>query len=85
MKNLAFAKIGKSIKFKSHYSPIGGDNEPSAIFKALVNNNPDKTFYLVGRSDYEKLSELERIEMFPYSNVVNCYKKCGSVVDKKII
>jgi len=82
MKNIAFAKIGKSIKFKTAYSPIGGDNEAPSVFKALVNHNPDKTFYLVGRSDYEKLNEYERCQMFPYNNIVNCYKDCGSVVDK---
>lgn len=82
MKKIGFAKIGKSIKFISNYSPIGGDNEPSAILIALANNNPDKTFYIIGRSDFSRLDEYERIKIFPYDNVIDCYKNSGSVVDK---
>lgn len=71
---IAFAKIGKSIKFNSHYSPIGGDNEAPAVFKALANNNPDQTFYLIGRSDFATLSQSQRAEMFPYGNVFDCWE-----------
>ena len=74
MKNIAFAKIGKSIKFKTSYSPIGGDNEAPNILVSLANNNPDKTFYIVGRSDFSKLNEFERISLFPYDNVIDCMK-----------
>ena len=75
MNNFAFAKIGKSIKFlKNRYSPIGGDNEPSCVLRALANHNPDKTFYLVGRSDFSKLSDNERFDLFPYDNVIDIWK-----------
>lgn len=74
MKHIAFAKIGKSIKFTGSFSPTGGDNEPSAILKALANNNPDVTYYIVGRSDFKRLSESERTEMFPYGNVVDIWE-----------
>lgn len=74
MNNIAFAKIGKSIKFlKNNYSPIGGDNEPSCVLRALANHNPDKTFYLIGRSDFSKLDEVQRLKLFPYDNVVDVW------------
>lgn len=77
--NIAYAKIGKAIKFKSKFTPGGGDNETSAVIKALANNNPQDTFYIIGRSDFNKLSEVERLDIFPYDNVVNAVTK--SVTD----
>ena len=74
--NIAFAKIGKSVKFKSPFSPVGGDNEAPAVMRAMANNNPDKKFYIVGRSDFDKLTESERIKMFPYDNVINVWSAC---------
>ena len=67
MKNIAFAKIGKSVKFKTNnYSPVGGDNEASCVLRALANNNPDKTFYVVGRSDFGTLTENEVINILKH-------------------
>ena len=75
MKNIGFAKIGKSVKFKrTRFSPIGGDNEPSTVLISLANNNPDKTFYIIGRSDFSTLNESEVLELFPYDNVVDIWK-----------
>ena len=74
--NIAFAKIGKSIKFKSKFSCVGGDNEAPAVMRAMANNNPDKKFYIIGRSDFDKLTESERIKMFPYDNVINVWSAC---------
>jgi len=73
--NIGFCKIGKSIKFKGAYSPIGGDNEAPNLLRILANNNPDKTFVLIGKSDFHKLSESERLELFPFDNVVNIMKE----------
>jgi len=75
MKRIAFAKVGKSIKFASAFSPIGGDNEAPAILRALANNNPNITFYIVGRSDFHKLDEIKVHELFPYGNVVDVWGK----------
>jgi len=75
MKNIGFAKIGKSVKFRSNrYSPIGGDNEASCTIRAVANNNPDKTFYILGRSDYSTLTDSEKVEVFPYGNVVDIWE-----------
>lgn len=75
MKNIALAKYGKSIKFDSPYSPVGGDAEAPHTFQALARLNPDKTFYLIGRSDYGRLTSAKRSELFPHDNVVDCYDK----------
>jgi hypothetical protein len=78
MKNIGFCKIGKSVKFRTNkYSPIGGDNEASCTLRALANNNPDKTFYIIGRSDFGTLTDNERIELFPYDNVVDVWEGVG--------
>lgn len=72
--NIAFAKIGKSIKFRRNsYSPVGGDNEPSCILRSLATHNPDKTFYVIGRSDFHKMCESERLDLFPYDNVIDIW------------
>ena len=71
--NIAFAKLGKSIKFKGAFSPHGGDNESLAILLAFANNNPNDTFYIAGKSDYAKLSPGEIEVIFPYNNVINVY------------
>lgn len=78
MMNIGFAKIGKSVKFKSNkYSPIGGDNEASCVLRALANNNPDKKYYIIGRSDFSQLSESDRLELFPYDNVIDVWEGVG--------
>lgn len=69
VKNIAFAKIGKSIKFATPYSPIGGDNEASALLELLANNNPDKVFWIIGRCDLFKVHESKLVEIFKYNNV----------------
>ena len=75
MKNIGFCKIGKSVKFKTNnYSPIGGDNEASCTIRALANRNPDKTFYIIGRSDFSTLTEKEKYSIFPYNNVIDIWK-----------
>ena len=72
--NVAFGKLGKSIKFKGAFSPHGGDNEAPAIIRAMANNNPNVDFYLVGKSDFAKLDANERLDIFPYNNVINIYE-----------
>jgi len=78
MKNIGFCKIGKSVKFKTNkYSPVGGDNEASCTLRSLANNNPDKTFYIIGRSDFGTLNDNEKVELFPYGNVIDVWHGVG--------
>jgi len=86
MKHIAFCKIGKSIKFASAFSPIGGDNEAPSLLRLLANNNPDITFHIVGRSDFYKLSQKERINLFNYDNVVDSFEgKRGAANEDTVI
>ena len=79
--NIAFSKNGKSIKFMSkNFSPTGGDVDAGSMLQILANNNPDHTFYIIGRSEYNRLSEAERVEFFPYGNVIDSTE---NVADKK--
>jgi hypothetical protein len=84
MKNIGFAKVGKSVKFKTNkYSPIGGDNEASCTLRAVANNNPDKTFYIIGRSDFATLTESEKVDLFPYGNVIDVWEGVGLDISQK--
>ena len=70
--NIAFMKLGKSVKFKrKSFGASGGDNEASAFLKILANANPNITFWIIGRSDFEKLDTIEKAAIFPYGNVKN--------------
>ena len=73
MKQVAFCKVGKSVKFNSAYSPIGGDNEAPAMLTLLANNNPDIVFHMVGRSDMYKLTDTAMNHIFPHKNVVDAW------------
>ena len=72
-KQIAFAKLGKSIKFVTAYSPIGGDNEAPSMLRILANNNPDITFHIIGRSDFNRLTDEQRVDLFPYDNVKDAF------------
>lgn len=85
MKHIAFCKIGKSIKFASAFSPIGGDNEAPSLLRLLANNNPDITFHIVGRSDFYKLSQKERVSLFNYDNVVDTFEGKRGAADEDTI
>lgn len=73
MKNIAFAKIGKSILFNHKGSSFGGEIEAPAIIASIANHNPDKTFYLVGKSNFSTLSDIQKRDIFNYDNVVDVW------------
>jgi hypothetical protein len=84
MKNIGFCKVGKSVKFRNtKYSPIGGDNEASCTLRALANNNPDKNFYIIGRSDFATLNDTEKADLFPYDNVIDVWEGVGLDISQK--
>lgn len=74
IKTIAFAKIGKSIKFSSAFSAAGGDNEAPQLLRLLANNNPNKKFVIIGRSDFKKLTEAKKAELFPFNNVIDVFE-----------
>lgn len=80
--NFTFAKIGKSIKFAGKgYTPTGGDNEPECCLTALANNNPNDTFYIIGRSNYKTLSLEEKKIIFPFNNVIDVWSNYSTSDD----
>lgn len=85
VQTIAFAKIGKSIKFVSSFSPDGGDNEPGQLLRLLANNNPDKTFVIVGRSDFKKIDSSTRTKLFPYDNVIDVFGSGKTVIEPGIV
>lgn len=77
MLNVGFAKLGKSIKFRRHvWNTSGGDNEPLALLQSLANNYPENRYYLLGRSDWSKMTHPERRDLFPHGNVIDCWEGC---------
>lgn len=56
--NIAIGKFGRSILFdSSKWAAVGGDNEPSALYRTLAEMNPEHTFYMVGKSDMGRCDE----------------------------
>jgi hypothetical protein len=71
MENILLGKFGKSVKFKkSSWTLKGGDAGIYNLIILLTKNNPDKRFFLCGVSDYNKLTESEKQELFPHNNFV---------------
>ena len=71
---IGIGKIGRVINFTvNRQSPVGGDHEPSCLFRALANNNPDVEFYLVSRNALSRLSQHDYNTLFPYGNVIDVW------------
>ena len=83
MSNIAFAKIGKSIKFNSKYSPTGGCNESPNLLISLAKTNPNNMYYLIGRSDFKKLTDDDKSLLFPNNNVIDVYENAPKLTDRK--
>ena len=83
MSNIAFAKIGKSIKFNSKYSPTGGCNESPNLLISLAKTNPNNMYYLIGRSDFKKLTDDDKTFLFPNNNVIDVYENAPKLTDRK--
>lgn len=71
MENILLGKFGKSVKFKkSSWTLKGGDAGIYNLILLLTRNNPEKRFFLCGVSDYNKLTESQKKELFPNNNFV---------------
>jgi len=81
--NIGIGKLGKSIAFNhKRWGLAGGDAAPSILFTTLAALNPDINFYIIGKSDFLKLTLERRKEIFPNENVFDCWE--GSVKPKGI-
>ncbi len=78
--NIGFGKFGKSIKFNyKTWSLHGGDAAPSILLSALSQKFPEDTFYVLGRSDLDKLDGYTFNEYFPNKNVINVWEDYKSM------
>lgn len=73
--NIAFGKFGKSTLFEQKkWGMIGGDHESSGLLVTLAQLNPNITFYLVGRSDWSRLSPVLKNKICPNKNIVDVWE-----------
>lgn len=74
--NIAIGKIGKVMLF-SHkkWGLGGGDPAVSILYTAVAAMNPDCTFYILGRSDFDVLTDEEKASLFPNNNVIDCWSE----------
>ncbi|HBY65276.1 MAG TPA: hypothetical protein DEG42_02635, partial [Acholeplasmataceae bacterium] len=71
---VGYGKIGKSILFnESLWAAIGGDCEAPAVITSVARYNPDDTFYLIGKSDFSRLSDAKRKEVAPNNNIIDVW------------
>lgn len=73
--NIAIAKMGRTIKFdRSHWGHGAGNNEPGILISALANSNPENNYYIIGKSDFSKLSDDLKNTLFINNNVFDGFK-----------
>lgn len=77
MANVAIFRLGKSIRFKREtigkYAATGA-GEARTLFLTLARLNPQNTYYITGKSDYSRLTEEEKTELFPNKNVIDVWE-----------
>lgn len=84
MANVAVARLGKAIRFRR--KDIGkfafsGAGEARTLFITLAKLNPQNTYYVVGKSDLNRMSEEEKAEIFPNNNVVDIWNDYKDLKD----
>lgn len=76
MANVAIARLGKSIRFRRKdigLYAFSGAGEARTLFLTLARLNPQNTYYIVGKSDYGRLKDEEKAELFPNNNVIDVW------------
>ena len=73
--NIGIGKFGKSILFDSKkWGAIGGDLDAPVMIELIAKRNPQHKFYLLGHSDYSRLSESKKSEVNPNNNIIDCWE-----------
>lgn len=74
-KNVVIGKIGRSIFFdRKKWKAAAGNNEAPLFFSAIAKLNPNHTYYLIGKSDFSRVTQEIRDYWFPHNNVVDVWK-----------
>lgn len=76
MSNIVIARLGKAIRFRRKdigtYAATGA-GEARTLFIILAKLNPQNTYYVIGKSDLNRMSEEEKKEIFPNNNVIDVW------------
>jgi len=71
--NVVIGKIGKSLLFDpKSWGLVGGDSAPAILYTNLANMNPQDNFYIIGKSDFDRLTDSYKERLFPNGNVHYC-------------
>lgn len=74
MLNVVIGKMGRSIYFnRANWKAGAGNNEAPLLFSAIAKLNPKNTYYLIGKSDFGRVSEEIKAEWFPHGNLVDVW------------
>lgn len=75
---IAYGKFGSSILFnEKRWSSHGGCMDAPWMIEALAKCNPNDQFYLIGRSDYSRLSPLMQQKINPHVNIIDPWADYG--------
>jgi hypothetical protein len=67
--------MGRSIYFdRKKWKENAGNNEAPILISAIAKLQPNTTYYLIGKSDFSRVSDDIRKEWFPHNNVIDCWK-----------
>jgi len=85
MTNIAYAKVGLSLRFDSidkgtKGNFFSGSDDWVRFLVNLAYNNPDDNFFIIGSSDFSKLNYSKKLQLFPNNNVFDTIGK--KVADK---
>ena len=65
--NIAYGKIGKSIKFSEHkWNTLGGDIEAPTLLLTMSKLYPKNTYYIIGGNDFKSFKDKEK-----YKNIIS--------------
>lgn len=73
--SVVIGKIGRSMYFdRKKWKDAPGNNEAPNLYSAIAKLQPNNTYYLIGKSDFGRVSEDIRKEWFPHGNVIDCWE-----------
>lgn len=82
MSNVVIGKMGRSIYFnRDNWKAGAGNSEAPLLYSAIAKLNPDNTYYLIGKSDFSRVSDDVRKNWFPHNNVIDCWADWNSKED----
>jgi hypothetical protein len=74
MANVVIGKMGRTIYFnRDRWGASAGNNEAPVLFSTIAKMNPNNTYYLIGKSDFSRVSDEVRAEWFPHNNIIDCW------------